>query len=221
MVSSKLTDLYGKSAALAVNSKAPNRAKTLLDNAEVTKPQKKRAKVNAPEYVVKMELSSEKEPIAVELAKRFEKKAFLPTFGDIRNFCQIYEIDEPASKSRASAIPRVFKFIATMEAGEIQRILDDGMFFGSVAAWTYRGRDPAQRQSRPDLHPPASLRASSTCALRLGFYLGFTYTSKKADNGREGVSCKNEESIQRRFKREAVILASQSGATQRNMGPIL
>ena len=110
--------------------KSSKQNKVLSDNEVKTKPQTKRAKVNAPEYVAKMELSSEKKPMAVELAKRFENKAFLPTFGDIRNFCQIYGIDEPASKSRAGAIPRVFKFIATMETDEIQRILDDGMFSG-------------------------------------------------------------------------------------------
>ena len=110
--------------------KSSKQSKVLSDNKARTNPQKKRTKVNAPEYVAKMELSSEKEPIAVELANRFENKAFLPTFGDIRNFCQIYGIDEPASKSRASAIPRVFKFIATMETDEIQTILDDGMFSG-------------------------------------------------------------------------------------------
>ena len=110
--------------------KNSTQSSVLPDNEAMTKPQKKRAKVNAPEYVAKMELSSEKKPITVELANRFENKAFLPTFGDIRNFCQIYGIDEPASKSRASAIPRVFKFIATMETDEIQRILDDGMFSG-------------------------------------------------------------------------------------------
>ena len=65
-----------------------------------------------------------------ELAQRFHSKSFLPTFGDIANFCQTYNIDVPASKSRASAIPRVFKFIAAMEADEIQRMLDEGMFSG-------------------------------------------------------------------------------------------
>ena len=54
----------------------------------------------------------------------------MPTFGDIRNFCQVYGIDEPASKSRASAIPRVFKFMATMSDEEVQGILDGGMFSG-------------------------------------------------------------------------------------------
>ncbi len=110
--------------------KSSKQSKVLSDNDAVIRPLKKRTKVNAPEYVAKMELSAKKEPIAIELANRFENKAFLPTFGDIRNFCQIYGIDEPASKSRASAIPRIFKFIATMETDEIQRILDDGMFSG-------------------------------------------------------------------------------------------
>ena len=102
----------------------------LPDNSVAAKTEKKKAKVTAPEYVAKMELSSEKRPMVVEFAERFEGKTFLPTFGDIRNFCQVYGIDKPASKSRASAIPRIFKFIATMETEEIQRILNGGMFSG-------------------------------------------------------------------------------------------
>ena len=85
---------------------------------------------SAPEYVAKMDYDPEKWPALSELAKRFQDKSFLPTFGDIRNFCQVYEIDVPASKSRASAIPRVFKCIATMDSGEIQRIVDNRLFSG-------------------------------------------------------------------------------------------
>lgn len=139
--------------------KSSKQSKVLSENQAVTKSLKKRAKVNAPEYVAKMELSAEKEPIAVELANRFENKAFLPTFGDIRNFCQIYGIDEPASKSRASAIPRIFKFIATMETDEIQRILGDGMFsgpsrLGPIADAIRRNSRAARTYSTPP-SPPA------------------------------------------------------------------
>ena len=87
-------------------------------------------KVTAPDYVKRMELPVEKIVAVAELAERFQHKSFLPTFGDVTNFCQLHEIEVPASRSRVSAIPRVFKFIAEMEVEEIQRILDDGMFSG-------------------------------------------------------------------------------------------
>ena len=90
----------------------------------------KRPRVTAPEYVDKMNLPVEKVAAVTELARRYQQKSFLPTFGDISSFCQVYEIQVPASKGRASAIPRVFKFIAEMEPREIQQILDDGMFSG-------------------------------------------------------------------------------------------
>ena len=105
--------------------------KTGLSNwGAVMEASKGRPKATAPQYVAKMELPSGKGPLVVELAEKFQDKSFLPTFGDIANFCQIYGIDEPTSKSRASAIPRVFKFIAAMEAAEVQRIIDEGMFSG-------------------------------------------------------------------------------------------
>ena len=95
-----------------------------------TRRRKTRRPVAAPQYVAKMELHPEIESSIVELANRFQDKKFLPTFGDITNFCRTYGIDEPASRTRSSAIPRVFKFIASMEADEIQRIVDWGLFSG-------------------------------------------------------------------------------------------
>ncbi len=90
----------------------------------------RRPKVTAREYVEKMELPLEKSAAVTELAERFQHKSFLPTFHDVTEFCQVYGIEVPASRSRMSAIPRVFKFIADMETNEVQRILDDGMFSG-------------------------------------------------------------------------------------------
>lgn len=107
-----------------------NQSMSSPDRNAVAAPKKARSKATAPGLVAKMDLPAEKEAAVVELAKRFEDKAFMPTFGDISNFCQIHGIDEPASRSRANAIPRVFKFIASMDADEIQRILDDGLFSG-------------------------------------------------------------------------------------------
>lgn len=91
---------------------------------------KKRSSVSAQEYVAKMSDDPEKIPLMSELAKRFEQKTFLPTVGDIRNFCQAYGVDEPASKSRASAVPRIFRFVATMSCEEMQSILDGWLFSG-------------------------------------------------------------------------------------------
>ena len=117
------------------------------------KPKKRKAKVTAPGYVAKMELSAERESAVIELAKRFEDKCFLPAFGDIREFCQIYRIPEPASKSRASAIPRVFKFLAAMEIDELQRIMDNGMFSGPARlgpiADAIRYHSPRRQPQKP------------------------------------------------------------------------
>lgn len=143
--------------ASARQVKSAKQSKALPDNDTTTRPDKKKVKPNALEYVAKMELFSEKAPLVAELAKRFETKIFLPTFGDYRNFCQVYGIDEPVSKSRASAIPRIFKFISSMETDELQRILDEEMFsgpsrLGPIADEIRR----SGRGARTDAHPPAS-----------------------------------------------------------------
>ena len=88
------------------------------------------AKTTAPQYVAKMQLPPEKEWPVLALAQSFQAKTFLPSANNIATFCQIYRIDQPASKSRSSAIPRVFKFIASMDAPDIYELMDSGMFSG-------------------------------------------------------------------------------------------
>ena len=89
-----------------------------------------RTRTTAPEYVAKMDLSAERRTAALALAERFEEKSFLPTCADIRDFCGTYDIEAPASKSRASAIARIFKFVATMNVDELQGLLDENAFSG-------------------------------------------------------------------------------------------
>ena len=90
----------------------------------------RRPKPTAIQYVEKMTIPREKAAGLAEVAERFDAKTFLPSFGDIRNFCESHGVDVPAYQSRASAIPRVFKQIATLEAADVQRIIKEGHFSG-------------------------------------------------------------------------------------------
>lgn len=87
-------------------------------------------RATALERAEKMDLSAETAASVTELARRFDEKAFMPTLGDIANFCRAYDVEEPASKSRASAIPRVFAAIAAMGAEDLRMLLDYGAFSG-------------------------------------------------------------------------------------------
>ncbi len=91
---------------------------------------RKRSRPTAPEYVANMELAPEKADTISQLAERFHAKSFLPSFGDVTNFCQHYNIDVPASKSRVGAIARVFKFLASMDPEDAREIADYQMFSG-------------------------------------------------------------------------------------------
>ena len=91
---------------------------------------KKRTKTTASQYVVRLDVPPEKVQSVSELAARFDAKAFLPAFNDAVEFCLIYGIEPPASRSRANVIPRVFKFVVSLESDKIQRMLDEGHFSG-------------------------------------------------------------------------------------------
>ena len=87
-------------------------------------------RVTAPEYVRKMDIDAARRAAVFALAQRFEAKSFLPSCADIRNFCAIYGIKEPASRSRAAAIPRLFKYLAVMDARDVVALVANSSFSG-------------------------------------------------------------------------------------------
>lgn len=91
---------------------------------------RRNGKVNATEYVRKLDVDADKRPAVSALAERFDAKRFLATCADIDNFCAIYDIDPPASKSRAAAIPRLFKFFAAMDAKDVERLAANRAYSG-------------------------------------------------------------------------------------------
>ena len=107
--------------------------------------------ITALERVMKLDLPEETADIVVELARRFDEKSFMPTFADIADFCRAYNIDEPSSKSRASAIPRVFRSIAAMEKEDIQMLFDYGAFSGPARLGPIA--DAIARNSRAGVEP--------------------------------------------------------------------
>ena len=77
-----------------------------------------------------MDIDAARRAAVFTLADRFEAKSFLPSCADIRNFCTIYGIDQPASKSRAAAIPRLFKHLAAMNASDVKDLVAHNAFSG-------------------------------------------------------------------------------------------
>ena len=63
-------------------------------------------------------------------AHLFDDGRFLPSIADIREFYRIHNIELGKSTSRASSIPRVFKFLAAIDTAQITKVLDEGMFSG-------------------------------------------------------------------------------------------
>ena len=92
--------------------------------------QRRKAKITATRFVLKLEVSSEARCLLEELATKYENKEFLPTVGEIRNFCEIHGIDVPNSFSRVAAVPRVFKYLSQLDLQEIQSMLRSNSFSG-------------------------------------------------------------------------------------------
>ena len=106
---------------------------------------------SAVEYIQAMEVPPERATAVRRAAEEFERRAFLPTLSEVRIFYETYGIKIPRSKSRSSEIPRIFKFLVTMEATDLERMLDDGMFSGPVSlgpiADAIRGKAKEHREA--------------------------------------------------------------------------
>ncbi len=90
----------------------------------------KRSKLSAVSYVEKMTLRSDKAEVMRRAAERFDSKAFLPSIGDVREFCRVHRIALGKSVSRGSAVPRVFTYLSAMDTRRIAATLDGGAFSG-------------------------------------------------------------------------------------------
>ena len=121
-----------------------------------------RSRPSAIDYVGRMALPPGKVQAMERAARRFEDKSFLPGAGDIREFCRVYGIDPGKSVSRTGAIPRVFTFLAAMDADRVNKMLDEGAFSGPArlgpiadairnrSAGRLRTRYPDSEQRRSD-----------------------------------------------------------------------
>ena len=120
-------------------------------------------KSSAINYVGKMTLPPEKDEAMTRAAQRFEDGEFLPSIADIREFCRINGVDLGKSVSRASSIPRVFTFLATMDTVKITKLLDEGTFSGPTRlapiADAIRSRSARRRGGHYDHTQPVSENA--------------------------------------------------------------
>lgn len=92
--------------------------------------QRRKVKITASAFVSKLEVSTEARSLLEELATRYENKEFLPTVGEIRNFCTIHGIDVSTSISRVAAVPRIFKYLSRLDSQEIQSMLRTNSYSG-------------------------------------------------------------------------------------------
>lgn len=91
-------------------------------------PKKKR--IGALEYVSKMSLPVTHKKRLLTIAGLFKEHRFLPTTSDARNLFEAFGAVPPAFKGREAAVPAIFRFLASLSEGQLDRILSDGAFDG-------------------------------------------------------------------------------------------
>ena len=129
-----------------------------------------RFRTTAPAYVSKLEIPDDIKHPLEELARKFDNKVFLPTFGDTKNFCNLYGIDVPLSPSRVSAIPRIFRYLSQLTPNEVQSILQSNTFSGPsrLAPIADAIRRSSEQRAKSDTVIRQSIRSSSEITEKKG-----------------------------------------------------
>lgn len=126
----------GQQALREMDEEAKENGWKLADSSDTEAPRRTRRNGRGPgqrrrsvvDYVHAMEVSAERVAVVRRAAEEFARRPFLPRLGDVRGFCGAYGIEE--SKSRASGIPRTFKFRVTMAVAEVEKMLNARLFSG-------------------------------------------------------------------------------------------
>ncbi len=132
-VTEELRDLvthYGISAVRASLIEITSAKDTSAPQVNVKSRKRTKPKPTAAKYVQRMELAPQKVPTLTRAAELYDEKRFLPAIADIKEFSRVYDLKLPKSVSRASAIPRVFSFLASMDNDKIEKTLKHGAFRG-------------------------------------------------------------------------------------------
>ena len=93
---------------------------------------KRRAKTQSPalETLRKMDVPDALRSRLEELARRYDDKSFLPTMGEVRDFCLTHDVRGPSPSSRARAVYWIFLFLTSLPAQELDRLVETHAFSG-------------------------------------------------------------------------------------------
>ena len=125
-----LVSRHGISAVLHCLADIESLPKAAEACSEPSIPSPSKSKSSAAACVGRMTISPHKIGAVQRAAELFDDKRFLPALSDIREFSRVHGLDLPKKASRASSIPRVFAFIASMDTDVIDKTLDEGAFSG-------------------------------------------------------------------------------------------
>jgi len=98
---------------------------------EVESRSKRNRRLTAYEYVEKrVKTFPERREELLELASRFDKKSFLPTVADVRNFLHYKDSSVKMIERRETAIPKLIQVLLSLPKEQLQRILQDENYAG-------------------------------------------------------------------------------------------
>ena len=85
---------------------------------------------SAVEQAEKMPLPDDRKALILTLATRFDKRMFLPTASDVRNFLEINHATAGVLHGREAALPKVFRVLVELPDETLGKIVRDDSYSG-------------------------------------------------------------------------------------------
>jgi hypothetical protein len=90
----------------------------------------KRHRLTAHEYVERIDVPPRKRDIMLQLARKFERREFLPTIGHVREFLERSNVRVNSLRGRTAAIPKIVEILTGLPDDSLETMLHDENYSG-------------------------------------------------------------------------------------------
>ncbi|MEY9782031.1 hypothetical protein ABIA23_003433 [Sinorhizobium fredii] len=119
-------------ALTEVSRRSPGDGQSNFDGmpSKPKKAERSSAKLTATDIAARSDAPAETKQLLLSLASRFDRKAFLPTIGDVRNFLEMRGIPSRNLKQRPDAFRQVLRIVSSMPPEALEKLIRESRHYG-------------------------------------------------------------------------------------------
>lgn len=116
--------VFSRLGALKGSDTSPGESGAGSDNGS------KRRRLTPSDYIERIDVSSPKKNVLLQLARKFENREFLPTLGHIKDFLGTRNVHMDSLRGRSDAFVKIAEILVGLPEDNLQTMLNDENYSG-------------------------------------------------------------------------------------------